>query len=229
MSTILAVDTATTACSVALRHRGKSFQRSEFARRSHTQLVLPMIDSLLQEAGVELRDLQAIAFTHGPGSFTGIRIGFGVIQGLAFAAGVSVIPVSTLGLLAATAARKLRTPRDALILPALDARMDEIYGAGYRVAGGALQPVIEDFVSRPDDADWAALDEPGVGVGEGWLYADRINHKPASLDTTLLPEAIDMLAPAELLFEAGAAVEVDSVQPVYLRDTVTWKKRQRLR
>src|SRR5690606_10081736 len=131
MTHILALDSATDACSVALYRDGEVTSLFELAAKSHTQRLLPMVDELLQSADCTLKDLDAIAFGRGPGSFTGLRICLGIVQGLAFGANLPVIPVSTL---AAMASGFWREPAQYSALPlpllvALDARMDEIYWA----------------------------------------------------------------------------------------------------
>lgn len=231
MTTILAADTATAACSVALSHGEQVFQRCDVTPRSHTQSLLPMVDALLHDAGIRLQDVEAIAFTNGPGSFTGIRIGFGAVQGLALGSGKPVIAISTLALLANTAVRKLKITGETLLLPALDARMDEVYWSAFRVAEGEPVRLQADSLSSPEvsfSGNYPRVSAT-IAVGEGWQFAERIPYQPDYIDTDLLPEAVDMLTLAQQLFAKGQAVPIDTVQPVYLRDRVSWKKRQRLR
>ena len=128
---ILAVDTTTSSCSAALLMGGELITQCQIAERNHTQLILPMVDTLLGKGGLKLSQISVIAFTSGPGSFTGIRVGFGIVQGLAFGADLPVLPVSTLETLAYTAIRKLKIQTDAHIIPMLDARMHEIYWAQF--------------------------------------------------------------------------------------------------
>ena len=124
---ILALDTATEACSAALLSGdGSVYERHDIAPRRHAELILPMVDGILTEAGLGLNDLDAIAFGRGPGAFTGVRIAAGVTQGLALGAGLPVIPVSSLAALAQPALGKA-----AIVLPAIDARMGEVYWAAY--------------------------------------------------------------------------------------------------
>lgn len=231
MPTVLALDAATTACSVALLHEGQMLSTLDATPQSHTRTLLPMLDSLLKEAEVELANVDIISFTHGPGSFTGIRIGFGAIQGLALGAGKPVLPVSTLQLLALTAFQKCELPGNALILPALDARMDEIYGAAFSCSDrGNLTTVREDFIGRPENA-FKTLSEfdYALAVGDGWKYAGDIPCQPSATKVDLLPEARYLLQLAERAFIAGRAQSIDAVKPLYLRDRVSWKKRERLR
>ena len=129
---ILAIETATEACSAALYNDGEIICRYELAPRKHTQLILPMMDAILEEAGVTRSSLDAIAFGRGPGAFTGLRIAVGIAQGLALAVDKPVIPISTLG---AMAQQVLETTSnvinsaEAAFIPAIDARMGEVYWA----------------------------------------------------------------------------------------------------
>src|SRR5690606_41346453 len=124
MSCLLALDTATEACSVALLHEGRVLSRYEVAPRLHAQRLLPMVQEVLDEAGIAIAALDAIAFGRGPGAFTGVRIAIGVVQGLAFALDRPVLPVSNLAVLAQRAHRESGASQ---VAAAIDARMDEIY------------------------------------------------------------------------------------------------------
>lgn len=227
MTTILALDAATTACSVALCRGGVITQQFVSTPREHTRLLLPMVDELLSEAGISLAQVDALAFTAGPGSFTGLRIGFGVVQGLAFGADLPVIPVSTLAALALAGARKAEL-EGCCILPALNARMNEIYWGLYRYEENRLRSLIDDQIASPRQVVDSGLARPDLGVGDGWpllmegLSADRI-------DVALTPDAacVVELAQAELL-RAGAR-SVDEVELIYLRNEVSWKKREKIR
>src|SRR5690606_19863123 len=133
MARILALDTATDACSVALNIDGEVTEDFIVAPQEHTRRLLPMVDGLLAAGQIALGDLDAIAFTRGPGSFTGLRICVGVVQGLAFGADLPVIGVSTLLTMTASAQRLLNLEPTSLVLPALDARMGELYWGLYQV------------------------------------------------------------------------------------------------
>ena len=247
MTNILAIDTSTQACSVAIRWGGETLTRHKLASREHTKLLLPMVDELLSEVDIGLSQIDVIAFTAGPGSFTGIRIGFGVVQGLAFGADLPVLPVSTLETLAYTATRKLCLESDASvqIIPMLDARMDEIYWAQFQIPKAPevpgnqesllLERVCEDHLSAPEqvlpimnDASTSCNASVIVAVGDGWNYCDRLSFKATNTDPMLLPEAQDILAIAEPLIGTEKVISIDEASPIYLRDKITWKKRERL-
>ncbi|WP_232305506.1 tRNA (adenosine(37)-N6)-threonylcarbamoyltransferase complex dimerization subunit type 1 TsaB [Gilvimarinus polysaccharolyticus] len=231
MAKILALDTSSDACSVAYSDGKQLIDRYELAAKSHTQRVLPMVAELLADVGVKVKQLDAIAFGAGPGSFTGLRIGLGVVQGLAFGADVPVLPVSTLMAMAYG-----RTFRDATapvtqVLSALDARMGEVYWGLYQCTSPTSIPlaVCADRVAAPDSvADFVPQDSPFVGVGSGWSY-EPLAALTDQFQIDVYPSARDIVQLAAMYYETGAALPVDQVQPVYLRNEITWKKRQRIR
>lgn len=218
MTTLLALDTATEACSVALLHEGRVFSHYEVIPRLHAQRVLPMVQDLLTEAGLTLSAVDALAFGRGPGAFTGVRIAVGVVQGLAFALERPVLPVSNLALLAQRAWREQGATQ---VAAAIDARMDEVYWGCYRLEAGVMQLAGVEAVLPPEqvalprgaDGDW-------FGAGTGWSYAARIPVAPVALDAGLLPHAEDVLALALPAFLRGEVVRAEEAQPVYLRDNV---------
>ncbi|HHQ4523464.1 tRNA (adenosine(37)-N6)-threonylcarbamoyltransferase complex dimerization subunit type 1 TsaB [Aeromonas veronii] len=223
---ILAVDTATEACSAALLVGDKLFSRWEEAPRDHTRKILPMVQAVLEDAGISLSDLDAIAFGRGPGSFTGVRIGISVAQGLAFGAGVPLIGISTL---AAMAQGAYRLDGAEQVLTAIDARMNEVYFGRYELIDGRMQLVGDEVVSEP-----AALVDvrgklagPVTCVGTGFeTYGETLSGLADELAESQVrfPAAEDMLPLARAAWLAGEAVPVEQATPVYLRDKVTWKK-----
>ncbi|MEH8230017.1 tRNA (adenosine(37)-N6)-threonylcarbamoyltransferase complex dimerization subunit type 1 TsaB [Aeromonas veronii] len=223
---ILAVDTATEACSAALLVGDKLFSRWEEAPRDHTRKILPMVQAVLEDAGISLSDLDAIAFGRGPGSFTGVRIGISVAQGLAFGASVPLIGISTL---AAMAQGAYRLDGAEQVLTAIDARMNEVYFGRYELIDGRMQLVGDEVVSEP-----AALVEvrgklagPVTCVGTGFeTYGETLSGLADELAVSQVrfPAAEDMLPLARAAWLAGEAVPVEQATPVYLRDKVTWKK-----
>ncbi|MFM4830481.1 tRNA (adenosine(37)-N6)-threonylcarbamoyltransferase complex dimerization subunit type 1 TsaB [Aeromonas rivipollensis] len=227
---ILAVDTATEACSAALLVGDKLFSRWEEAPRDHTQKILPMVQAVLDEAGLSLAELDAIAFGRGPGSFTGVRIGISVAQGLAFGAGVPLIGISTLAAMAQGAHRLDGAER---VLTAIDARMNEVYFGHYELCDGRMQLVGEEVVSDPAALIDARVDARGklAGslscVGTGFeTYGEALKDLADELVVSQVrfPAAVDMLPLARAAWLAGEAVAVEQATPVYLRDKVTWKK-----
>lgn len=225
MSTLLALDTATEACSVALLHDGKITSHYEVIPRLHAQKLLPMIKQLLLEAGTTLSAVDAIAFGRGPGAFTGVRIAIGVVQGLAFALERPVLPVSNL---AALAQRALREQGASQVAAAIDARMDEVYWGCYRETAGEMRLVGVEAVQPPEAAQLPG-DATGewFGAGTGWGYGERIGVKTVGQDATLLPHAQDLLALARFAWERGEAIAADQAQPVYLRDKVALTRAER--
>jgi tRNA threonylcarbamoyladenosine biosynthesis protein TsaB len=176
MSTLLALDTATEACSVALLHDGKVTSHYEVIPRLHAQKLLPMIQQLLADAGTTLQAVDAIAFGRGPGAFTGVRIAIGVVQGLAFALERPVLPVSNLAVLAQRAYREHGVSQ---VAAAIDARMDEVYWGCYRETAGEMRLVGAEAVLPPEVAALPA-DASGdwFGAGTGWGYGERIARPP---------------------------------------------------
>ena len=219
---LLAIETATDACSVALSIGAELRERHRIAPRQHAALVLDMVCELLSEAGIELASLDAIAFGRGPGSFTGVRIAAGVTQGLAFGADLPVAPVSTLHICAIGAGRAHRCDR---VLVALDARMGEVYwGAFGREESVLMQPTGDELVCLPD-----AVPVPAgggwLGVGPGWeahrtVLCRRLNRCVAGLQPAWLPRASDMIELADEARSEGRLISPEQAVPVYLRDRV---------
>jgi len=232
MSLILALDSSTDACSVALCADGQLSAQFELAAKSHTQRLLPMVDELLQSNNLKLRDLDAIAFGRGPGSFTGLRICMGIVQGLSFGAQLPVIPVSTL---AAMALGYYRANPDTQhpILVALDARMDEVYWGLFTRDGDVVAPLCAEFVMKPELLSEQDIIQSLVGqfiaVGPGWHYPAMQVLAAANLVVDAQPRAEDMVLIAAQVWSAGGAINVLDAEPVYLRDTISWQKRQRIR
>jgi len=224
MAQILALDTSTDACSVALQTHEQTFERFEVVPRKHTQLLLPMVQSLLDEAQVSVADLDMIAFGRGPGSFAGIRIATGAAQGLALAYETPVAAISTLE---AMAYRALELNPDAeYILAALDARMDELYWCCYRVETGNLCALQEERVGAPETLG-LPCDGRWLFAGSGASYLSRmpeIEAKIASVDAEIYPEARIMLQLAQREYTAGRLLKPEEAQPVYLREG-SWKKK----
>ena len=228
MSTrILAIDTATEACSVALWNNGEKHALFEICPREHTQRILPMVQQILAESGVSLNQLDALAFGRGPGSFTGVRIGIGIAQGLAMGADLPMIGVSTLATMAQGAFRQMDATQ---VLAAIDARMGEVYWGQYqRQNDGVWVGENTEAVFTPERAQQNVMALAGewASVGTGWgTYPDMAAATPITLvdGQITLPQAEDMLPLALVDFALGKMTAVENAQPTYLRNEVTWKK-----
>ena len=219
---LLALDTATEACSAALLIDGDVRERFEVAPRAHARLLLPMLEDLLAEAGLKPAALDAVAFGRGPGSFTGVRIAASVAQGIAFAADLPVVPISTLAALAWQAVCARDSCR---VFAAIDARMGEIYCAAYQGSTrGGLVALTDEQVTAAATVCVPAGEE-WCGVGSGWaVYADvlcpHFGTSLLSIDATALPRASVVAALAAHEFARGHAVAADQALPVYLRNQV---------
>jgi len=223
---LLAVETATEACSVALVTGGHVASRHLESPRAHGDRLLELIDEVLDEAGLERTQLDALAFGRGPGGFTSLRIGTGVVQGIAFALDLRVIPVSTLATLAQGAHRVAGAQR---VIAAIDARMGEIYCGSFELdPDGCMKPATPEAVTAPEEfkgpegQGWHA-------AGTGWetyheVLTAACGAALAELPVHRLPDARDMIPLALVAWERGGTVPADQAVPVYLRDRVAEKK-----
>lgn len=220
---ILAIDTATEACSVALQNNTDVITRFEICPQQHSQRLLPMVDEVLSEAGLSLSQLDLLAFGRGPGSFTGVRIATGMIQGLAFGSDLPVAQISTLCAMAQQASTQTGAQH---IAAAIDARMDEVYFATFHVRDGLLIEQIPEQVCTPAHAAQHCPDSSFKAVGTGWnAYPELVMKLSAdNMVNILYPAAEHMLRPAQAAYREGRVVGAEEISPVYLRDTVTWKK-----
>lgn len=222
---LLAIETATEACSAALLIDGEIELRYAIKPRGHSKLILGMMDELLAEAGLKPEQLDAMAFGRGPGSFTGVRIATGIVQGAAFAADLPVVPVSTLAALAQRAYRQKGEPH---LLPAYDARMGELYWAAYRVGEeGLVRLVMEEEVASAERVR-LPLDDDWYGVGSGWavageVLAARLGDDLLGYQAQMFCSAYDVAQLAAAGFEQGLAVSPEQALPVYLRNQVAQK------
>lgn len=215
---LLAIETAFEACSVALSLDGDCRERFEVTPRGHAERVLPWVEALLAEAGVPLGSLDAIAFSRGPGSFTSLRIGIGVVQGLAFGAGLPVVPVSSL----ATTARAAGAPR---ALVAMDARMQEVFCGAFQVGEGEIREVLAESVCPPEQVRL-----PG---GDGWaLVGNGFERFPVlaalaaqagEVHAGTWPRASLVAELASQWLNGHSPLPAEAAQPVYLRDKVADK------
>lgn len=183
-----------------------------------------MVQQLLQDANVRLQDLNAIAFGCGPGSFTGVRTACGIVQGLAFGAGVPVVPVVTL--LAMAHACRQRCAADNIVA-VLDARMGEVYWAQYRFDNG-WHTVVAPRLSAPEDV---AAHGATAACGNGLVaFADRIPGISAlpSVHPEVMPHATAIASLGEQAWSRGEGLSADDAQPLYLRDKVALTTAERL-
>lgn len=237
-SRLLAIDTATEACSAALYVDGEILVRFAEEPRAHGRLILPMMQALLAEAGLMLSNLDALGFGRGPGAFTGVRIATGVIQGVAFGADLPVVPVSTLAALAQQGldwAARVAADDGAsapsagpVVLAALDARMGEVYWGGFEADGqGLALPVLPESVCAPAQVEGPADGSRAcIGAGRGWaahgqILVSRLSRPPDILLAEALPHARDFARLAVRDARLGLAVDAGEAIPVYLRDQVT--------
>jgi tRNA threonylcarbamoyladenosine biosynthesis protein TsaB len=226
MANILALDTSTDACSVALQKGESVYAKFEVVPRQHTQRLLPMVEELLTDASIKVSDLDVITFGRGPGSFAGIRIAAGAAQGLAVAFETPMAPVSTLETLAYQALAV--APDSPFVLATLDARMDEIYSALYAVENGTLVALTDEIVCAPSALELPESVSGCFAVGGGMNYFNDLNKtvqgQIAKQDASLYPDAKQMLSLASQKLEQNLTVAPEEALPVYVREG-SWKKR----
>jgi len=230
---LIAFETATEACSVAVFADGQILERFEIAPRRHAELALPWAQALLAEAGFGKSQLDAIAVGCGPGAFTGVRLGVALTQGIALGLDIPVIPVSTLQALACCASSNGEQRR---IVAAIDARMGEIYAAAFCSERNALTNLGQETVLAPDAFQLANGQNDWYGVGTGFAaqkgaLATRLQHRFTAIDATALPHAGETARLAAQAFARGEAVAPEHLQPAYLRNQValTLAEQQALR
>ncbi len=221
---ILAIDASTEALSVALiKENGVICNHFEVCPQEHSQKILPKVEEILTESKLSLSELDVIAFGRGPGSFTGVRISVAITQGLAYSANKPVIGISTLQTMAQEA---IELSGECEVLCAIDARMGEIYFAHYKKSDTGYATLVgKEVVVKP-----ALIEIPKhdmVAVGTGWqTYPELLetNKNIRFIEEVILPNAKYMLGIATQELDLGKAVDAKSAEPVYVRNTVTWKK-----
>lgn len=223
---ILAVETSTDACSAALFIDGDIQEKFAVAPREHTKLILPMIDQLMAEAQLRPQQLDALALSRGPGSFTGVRIAGGVVQGIAFGADLPVVPVSTLAAIAQDFFN--HHPQAQLSFTAMDARMAEIFWGVYQRNPLGLAELLGQEVVTPA-GEVIFPDGLGFGVGSGWavyqqVLSNRLANQLQGIDSEIWPRAAAVAQLGAYGFAQGLAVPVEQAMPVYLRDEVAKKQ-----
>jgi tRNA threonylcarbamoyladenosine biosynthesis protein TsaB len=215
---LLAIDTATEACSAALNIDGVTTTKYEVAPRKHAELILTMVDELLTESSLSLTQLDALAFGRGPGAFTGVRIATGVIQGLSMSTDCPVVPVSTLAALAQGAISESKQ-----IACAIDARMGEVYWGLYQAGEDNIMQLVGEEIVCPPEATHIPASNGWLGVGSGWeTYENELQTRLAGSLSGFRPgdypsaEAICTLAIDA--YQRGEAVDAAEAQPVYLSE-----------
>lgn len=222
--TILALDTATEACSVALQHHEKLTALNEISPRSHTQRILPMIDELLNRVNIKINQVDFLVFGRGPGSFTGVRVGVSVAQGLAMGANLPVIAVSNLKAMAEEAYQKLGAKK---VIALIDARMNEVYFAQFEKEECGWKEVVAEQVCSPEKAiSQFQLEQDVVVVGTGWAAYSQFfeQNLPLVITDINLPSSQYMIEIAKREIQKGNTITAFEIEPVYLRNEVTWEK-----
>jgi len=225
---LLAIDTATEACSAALWVDDEVIFRYQVAPRQHGNLILPMLESLLAEGELTLKQLDGLAFGRGPGAFTGVRIATGVVQGVAYGADLPVVAVSTLATLAQRAYREHAERR---VLSAIDARMKEVYWGAYELSeSGVMRSLATEVVLAPERVQPPEGAWSGAGTGWGTYESQLSAPLEGRLNCVLgelLPHAQDVAALAVVDLKVGLGVSAEKALPVYLRDNVAQKPKPR--
>jgi len=224
---ILAVDTATEACSAALYIEGEIEELFEIAPQQHTRLILNMVEKLLNQADIKLNQLDALAFGRGPGSFTGVRIATGVVQGLAYATDLPVVPVSTLASMAQFIYQQHQHEK---VLSGIDARMGGMYWGSYQLADNGLMELVDkEQVSAPEAV---VLADNGQWTGAGTAWASYEGQLVKGLSGSIthqypdcLPHSGSIAELAAYAHSQGQSVPAAQAQPVYLRDDVAKKSK----
>ena len=229
---ILALDTSTEYLSLALWLDGQTHVRELLAGQTHSQRILPLLRELLMETKLEMQDLDGIAFGAGPGSFTGLRIGCGVAQGLAYGANLPVVGVSTLLALAqGSATEKVQGSAADKVIACLDARMGEVYHAAYVKRGDGWHETSAPGLYKPDAVP-AVSGDGWIGVGSGWkAYTEQLNtcyHQQINrLMPDAYPHALAIAALAEPMFAASLGKPAAEAAPMYIRNKVALKMSER--
>ncbi|PCK08266.1 MAG: tRNA (adenosine(37)-N6)-threonylcarbamoyltransferase complex dimerization subunit type 1 TsaB [Alteromonadaceae bacterium] len=256
MSSFLSLDASTESCSVTLCCGSTFYQQSCHTPRAHAKTLLPMIEAVLADAGIKLGTLDFIALTHGPGSFTGIRIALSVAQGLAYGASLPLVGISSLRTLAERCYLEENVPNGGVIIPALDARMSEVYWAAYQYVDGSMRELCTPAVSSPPDAIQAmearlaalnvsnhdasvsdtsadSVSRPIYGAGHGWgvdgMSAQILDHCFTSYSPDATAVAKVVLGELAEITPTLADRGIAVLEPLYLRNEIAWKKRTRIR
>ena len=230
MSNILVFDASSSWCSVALSINGTIYSTAQLQPRKHAQLIMPMIDDLCQQAGIKPKQLDGIAFGKGPGSFTGLRIAISVAQGLSLATGAKLYGISSLEALAWQA---MKVKNSEHVVAIMNAHMGEVFYSAYQKTEQGLVAIVEDGLAKPEQVDLSALidkelaDVSWLGAGDGFQFKEQMQQVLSLIDT--IDEEISSMAESMMdialsAWQQDLFTSAELQQPVYLRETVAWKK-----
>ena len=227
---LLGLDTSSDACSVALQLDDEISEQFVVQPKQHTDILIPMIKNLLHDAGVDMQDLDAIVLGNGPGSFIGMRIAASVAQGLAFASGLKIVPVSSM---AAVAAEVMHTHSATEVIVAQDARLNEVYLGTYRNDGDCLPVAVTEELLQPIERIDGLAEIPTsdlYAAGRGWqIYPSLLELNRAEIAGVVdvhYPKAEYLLALGARGFRDGEAIEPECLAPAYIRTKVAEKPRK---
>jgi len=227
---LLALDTSSDACSVALQSGDEISEQHVVQPKQHTKILIPMIQRLLHDAGVELQELDAIVLGNGPGSFIGMRIAASVAQGLAHGSGLKIVPISSM---AAVAAEVIDKHQASDVIVAQDARMNEVYLGTYRSDGEGLPAAVSDELIQPVEQIAGLTDIPPselFAAGRGWQkYPSLLQLNRATIAKVVdvhYPKAKYLLALGARACQAGKVIEPENLAPAYIRTKVAEKPRE---
>jgi tRNA threonylcarbamoyladenosine biosynthesis protein TsaB len=228
MIKILAIEAASDSCSVALQVNGEAIQRTELAPRMHSKLLYPMLNDLMDEAGIKPNQLDAVAFVKGPGSFTGLRIAAATAQGIGYACDIPLLGISTLQAMAQQTFEQHKA-KNALCI--MDARMNELYVGHYQLnkTNGLMEPTLNDQIC-PLDASLETLGiqtESAYGCGHGFKLEDTLDSSIKAvcshIEAEQILQATSLLPMAQHLYNSQQTLKPEEVELVYLREQSHWK------
>lgn len=233
MTNILALDTSTDACSVAVSIAGEVQERYAVLPRQHSHLLLAMLEELVPGGDLRAAGIDLLAYGAGPGSFTGLRIAASAAQGMAFAAALPAVAVSSLACQALTALRQGLVVEGDCVLSLMDARIDECYWALFEMGDGLPHTLLSSAVAKPEHIPVTQILARGSGrpihaIGDGLLYCTRFPQElelklPPGADK-ILPHAADLLRLAETIYREGATQRAHEISPSYIQERIGWKK-----
>jgi tRNA threonylcarbamoyladenosine biosynthesis protein TsaB len=231
MSNILVFDASASWCSAALSINGVLYSAAELQPRKHAQLIMPMIDDLCQQAGIKPKQLDGIAFGKGPGSFTGLRIAISVAQGLSLATGAKLYGISSLQ---ALAWQGMKIQGCEHVIAITNAHMGEVFYSAYQKTEQGLVAIVADSLAKPEWVDLSVLenipalaDASWLGAGDGFQFKEQMPQATslvATIDEEISAMADSMMDIALAAWQQDQFTTAEFQQPVYLRDTVAWKK-----